>query len=89
MERLIPTRLPSSVVLTDAAGRNYVYVVRSRKGLFGDEYYLERNEVTVRDRNDVYVVVGGRNLSGNDNIVVTVNTILISDIVVKLFENTE
>ena len=62
--------IPKSAVFVGSEGRKYVYVVRERNGLFGNEFYLVTAEITVNAENEEYAVMGGRNVSGNDNIVV-------------------
>lgn len=62
--------IPKSAVFVGSDGRKYVYAVRERNGLFGVEFYLATAEITVNAENEEYAVMGGRNVSGNDNIVV-------------------
>lgn len=62
--------IPKSAVFVGSEGRKYVYVVRERNGLFGNEFYIVTAEITVNAENEEYAVIGGRNVSGNDDIVI-------------------
>ena len=74
--------IPKSAVFTDAENKTYVYVVCQRKGVFGQEYYVVQSEIAVLAENEAYTVMGGRNVSGNDDIVMTPNdTLAMADIV--------
>lgn len=68
--------IPKSAVFVGSEGKKYVYVVRERNGLFGVEFYLVTAEITVNAENEEYAVMGGRNVSGNDNIVVRLDSAL-------------
>ena len=62
--------IPKSAVFVGSEGKKYVYVVRERNGLFGNEFYIVTAEITVNAENEEYAVMGGRNVSGNDDIVI-------------------
>lgn len=46
---------PEAVYRTDT--RSYVYVLRSREGILGEEYYVEEVTVKVIDQNDTWVAI--------------------------------
>lgn len=76
--------VPKSTVFTGAENKTYVYVVRQRKGLFGEEYYVVQAEISIQAENDTNVAIGGRNVNGNDNIVLQPDEMLASADVVKV-----
>ena len=50
------TILPNAALNEDSAG-NFVYVVRTRKGILGDEYYVEKQSVQVGDSDGTNTVI--------------------------------
>lgn len=46
---------PEAVYKTDT--RSYVYVLKSREGILGEEYYVEEVTVKVMDQNDTWVAI--------------------------------
>ena len=50
--------------------RNYVYAVKQREGILGEESYIEEVNVTVQDKNESFAAVSGA-LDGDTMIVVS------------------
>lgn len=58
---------PEAVYRTDT--RSYVYVLRSREGILGEEYYVEEVTVKVIDQNDTWVAIESSALDKESKII--------------------
>lgn len=76
--------IPMSAIISGANNTKNVYVVRQRKGLFGQEYYTVLMEVQIVTTNSIYAAIGGRNVTAIDDIVISQSTYLTSGEVVKV-----
>ena len=77
--------IPYSAIMTDeATGRHFVYVARSRQGLFGDEYVVTMLEVPVIYSDEIYAAIGGWNVMVFDSVVVYSSRFLASGEVVRV-----
>lgn len=61
--------VPVSSIVKEA-NRSYVYVVRSSRGVFGDEYNVNEAEVGIMEENDGKAVLIGKNINLSNMIVV-------------------
>lgn len=76
--------IPSSAIVPGANNTKHVYVVRERKGLFGPENYVVFLEVQVITGDNIYTAIGGRNVTGFDDVVISPSGYLTSGEVVKV-----
>jgi len=76
--------IPVSAIIPGAFNQKHVYVVRQRKGLFGDENYVILLEVQIIDSNDIYAALGGWNVMAFDDVVISSSRVLTAREVVKV-----
>ena len=60
--------VPVSAIIQEA-NRNYVYVVESRRGAFGEEYNVYKAEVGILEEEDGNAVLVGKNINLSNRIV--------------------
>ena len=82
--RIYNTVIPYGAVIPGEYGRNYVYIVRERKGLFGQEYYCVLVEVSIENYNDLYAALGGWSVTVFDDVVLSSSKFLTSGEVVRV-----
>ena len=76
--------LPVGAIIEGAENRKYVYIIRQRKGLFGQEHYAVFLEVRVIADDDIYVALGGWSVTMFDDVVLSSSDYLTSGEVVKV-----
>ena len=76
--------IPASAIITGAFNQKYVYIARERKGLFGPEYYAVLLEVAIIADDNLYVAIGGWNVSGFDDVVISSSKGLTAGDIVKV-----
>ncbi len=76
--------IPIAAVRSDSNGE-YVFVLRTKAGLFGEEQFVQRLDITVVDRSSYYVTVDLFNLA--DRVVIATSLPLVSGQKVRVVEN--
>jgi hypothetical protein len=70
--------LPLSAVYSGIQGMNTVFVVKTRAGLFGEEYYVKSVPVDIIKQNDYYIAVNNSDIEPDDFIVTASSEPLLS-----------
>ena len=82
--RIYNAVIPYDAIIPGEYGRNYVYIVRERKGLFGQEHYCVLVEVILEGYNDLYAALGGWSVTVYDDVVLSSSRFLAVGEVVRV-----
>ncbi len=77
------TVLPSGSIVKEG-GRDYVYLLKTRDGILGTEYYVDKIEVKVQETDDFSTAVTDGSIQGDEKIVVFATKVLSDNDQVKL-----
>ena len=67
-----PTTVPLSAI-SEENGKDYVYVARQKDTVLGQEYYAQKVEVTVSDKNGSYAAIEEGGIDGQQEIIISSN----------------
>ena len=77
-------RIPIAAVKTDIYGE-YVFVLHTRAGIFGEEQFVQRLDITILEKNGLYASVNSFNLA--DRVVIAASQPVVSGQKVRVIEN--
>lgn len=77
------TLLPAASVI-DEGGKDYVFLLKTRDGILGKEYYVDKIEVKVLEKDDLHCAISGESIQSDEKIVIFATKVLSDNDQVKL-----